>query len=119
LELPDVSRLTIDPILHSLYWSTVPAKIPSDCPKFEGKSRENPQAHVMTYHLWCSSNYWVNDSISLHLFQHTLTDAFAKWYIELPHGAFQDYNTLAMAFLTHFQFPIRYENETHFLTSLQ
>jgi hypothetical protein len=51
LELPDVSRLTNDPILHSPYWPPVPTKIPSDCPKFEGKAKEDPQAHVMTYHL--------------------------------------------------------------------
>jgi hypothetical protein len=25
-----------------------------------------------------------------------------KWYIELPRGLFNDFNTLAMAFLTHY-----------------
>jgi len=53
LELPNVSRLTNDPILHSPYWPLVPTKILGDCPKFEGKSGEDPQAHIMTYHLWC------------------------------------------------------------------
>ena len=56
LELPDISKLTNDPILHNPYWPPVPNKVPSDCPKFEGISGEDPQAHVMTYHLWCSSN---------------------------------------------------------------
>ena len=68
LELSDVSKLTNDPILHNSYWPPVPTKVPSHCPKFEGKAGEDPQTHVMTYHLWCSSNSWVDDSIHLHLF---------------------------------------------------
>ena len=119
LELPDVSKLTNDPILHNLYWPPVQTKIPGDCPKFEGKSREDPQVHVMTYHLWCSSNSWVDDSIRLCLFQRTLTGAAAKWYIELSHGIFQDFNSFAMEFLTYFQLPVRYETGTHLLTSLK
>ena len=102
LELPDVSKLTNDPILHNPYWPSVPTKVPDDCPKFECKAREDPQAHVMTYHLWCSSNSWVDDSIRLRLFQHTLIGVVAKWYIELPRGIFQDFNTLVMVFLTHY-----------------
>ena len=73
----------------------------------------------MTYHIWCSSNSWVDDSIRLRLFQRTLTGTAAKWYIELPCGIFQDFNTLSMAFLTHFQLPVRYEAGTHLLTSLK
>jgi len=119
LELPDVSKLTNDPILHNPYWPPVPTKVPGDCPKFEGKAGEDPQAHVMTYHLWCSSNSWVDDSIRLRLFQRMLTGVATKWYIELPRGIFQDFNTLAMAFLTHFQLPVRYEAATHLLTSLK
>ena len=119
LELPDVSKLKNDPILHNPYWPPVPTKVPGDCPKFEGKSGEDPQAHVMTYHLWCSSNSWIDDLIGLRLFQRTLTGADAKWYIELPRGIFQDFNTLTMAFLTHFQLPVRYEAGMHLLTSLK
>ena len=88
LEFPDVSKLTTDLILHNPYWPLVPTKVPGDCPKFEGKAGEDPQAHVMTYHLWCSSNSWVDDSTRLCLFQRTLTGAAAKWYIELPCGIF-------------------------------
>lgn len=73
----------------------------------------------MTYHLWCSSNSWVDDSIRLRLFQRTLTGAATKWYIELSRGIFQDFNSLAMAFLTHFQLPVRYEAGMHLLTSLK
>ena len=119
LELPDVSKLTNDPILHNPYWPPVPTKIPGYCPKFDGKAGEDPQAHVMTYHLWCSSNSWLDDSIRLRLFQRTLTSSAAKWYIELNRGTFQDFNSLAMAFLTHFQLPIRYETGTHLFTSLK
>ena len=88
LELLDVSKLTNDPILYNPYWPPVPTKVLGDCPKFEGKAGEDPQSHVMTYHLWCSFNSWVDDSICLGLFQRTLTSATAKWYIELPHGIF-------------------------------
>lgn len=119
LELSDIYKLTNDLILHNPYWPLVPTKVPGDCPKFEGKAGEDPQAHVMTYHLWCSTNSWVYDSICLHLFQHTITSAATKWYIELSRGIFQDFNTLAMAFLTHFQLPVRYESGMHLLTSLK
>ena len=68
LELLDVSKLTNYLILHNPYWPPVPTKVPGDCPKFKGKAGEDPQAHVMTYHLWCSSNSWVDDSIRLRLF---------------------------------------------------
>jgi hypothetical protein len=42
-----------------------------------------------------------------------------KWYIELPRGFFTDFNTLAMAFLTHYQLPIRYEMGTKILSSFK
>lgn len=119
LELLDVSKLTNDPILHNPYWPSVPTKIPSDCPKFDGKVGEDPQAHIMTYHLWCPSNSWLDDSIWLRLLQQNLTGSTAKWYIELARGSFQDFNSLATTFLTHFQLPIRYEMGTHLLTSLK
>jgi len=44
LELPYVSRLMNDPIIHSPYYPLVPSKIPSDFLKFEGKVKEDPQA---------------------------------------------------------------------------
>ena len=73
----------------------------------------------MTYHLWCSSNSWVDDSIRILLFLRTLTGVAAKWYIELSHGIFQDFNSLAIKFLTDFQLPIHYETGMHLLTSLK
>jgi hypothetical protein len=37
LDLPDLSRILNDPILHSPHWPVIPAKLPSDIPKFDGK----------------------------------------------------------------------------------
>jgi hypothetical protein len=58
-----------DPIFHSPVWPTIPAKLPSDIPKFDEKFGEDPNNHVMTFHLWCSSNSLMDDSIRLSLFQ--------------------------------------------------
>ena len=58
-------------------------------------------------------------SIRLCLSQQTLTSAPTKWYIELPRSNYRDFNSLAMAFLTHFQLPVHYETGTYLLTSLK
>ena len=73
----------------------------------------------MTYHLWCPSNSWVEDFVRLRIFHQTLMGAVVKWYIKLPRGAYQDFNSLAMEFLTHLQLPVHYEIGTHLLTSLK
>jgi hypothetical protein len=114
-----LSRLTNDPISHSPVWPVIPAKLPSDILKFDGKSGEDPNNHVMTFHLWCSSNSLMDDSVHLHLFQRTLIGSAAKWYVELPHASFHDSNSLTMSFLTHFQLPIHYDTGTELLTSLR
>ena len=101
-DLPDLTRLMNDPIYYHSYWPPMPHNFPSDIPKFEGKSGEDPSNHVMTYHLWCASNSLIDDSIRIRLFQRTLIGLAAKWYIELPRGSFTNFNTLAIAFLTHF-----------------
>lgn len=80
----------------------MPNNFPSDISKFEGKSGEDPANHVMNYHLWCPSNSLINELIQLILFQRTLIGLEAKWYIELPRGTFNNFNTFATAFLTHF-----------------
>jgi hypothetical protein len=113
-----LSRLTNDLIFHSPVWIVIPAKIPSNIPKFDRKSGEGPNNHVMTFHLWCSSKFLMDDSIHLRLLQRTLMGSATKWYIELPHASFHDFNSLAMSFLTHFQIPIRYEIGIEHLTSL-
>ena len=60
----------------------------------------------------------MDDSIWLCIFQRTLIGSTTKWNIEIQHGTFQDFNSLAMDFLTHFQLPICYEMGTELLTSL-
>jgi len=119
LDLPDLTRLTNDPINYLPFWPPMPSKLPSDIPKFEGKSGEDPSNHVMTYHLWCASNSISDDSIRLRLFQRTLIGLAAKWYIELPRASFYNFSQLATSFLTHFQLPVRYDNGTELLTSLK
>jgi hypothetical protein len=68
----------------------MPSKLPSDIPKFDGNPGEDPSTHIMTYHLWCSSNSLMDDSVRLHLFQRSLTGAVTtKWYIELKRWFFK------------------------------
>jgi hypothetical protein len=81
LDLPDLSRILNDPILHSPYWSVILTKLLSKIPKFYSRSGEDPNNHVMNFHLWCSSNSLMDESIRLRLFQQTLTGSTAKWYI--------------------------------------
>jgi hypothetical protein len=119
LDFPDLTRILNDPIRHSPQWPAIPTKLPSDIPKFDGKAGEDPNNHVMTFHLWCSSNSLMDDSIHLRLFQRTLTGSIAKWYIELPRGFFYDFNTLAMDFVTHYQLSIRYDTGTEILNSFK
>ena len=51
LDLPDLSRLTNDPLFHSPVWPVIPAKLPSNILKLDGKSSKDPNNHVMTFHL--------------------------------------------------------------------
>jgi hypothetical protein len=106
LNIPDLTKLTNDPILHDATWPAMPTKLPSDIPKFEGKAGDDPANHVMTFHLWCSSNSIMEDSIRLRLFQCTLTGPSAKWYVEEKSGSHTTFESLAKAFLTFFQLPI-------------
>ena len=119
LNLPDLSRLTNDPVSYDPAWPTVPAKLPSDILKFEGKLGEDLSEHVTTFHLWCSSNSLHEDSIRLRLFQRTLTGPAMKWYIEIPRGEFIVFDDLAMTFLNHFQLPVRYDVGTKLLSTFQ
>jgi hypothetical protein len=47
LDLPNFSCLTNDPIQHAPFWLAIPAKLPSDIPKFNGKPGEDPNHHVI------------------------------------------------------------------------
>ena len=102
LELPDLNRLTNDPIAYTPWWPAIPHKILLDIPKFNGILGEDPSNHVMTFHLLCSSNTLNNDLIRLHLFQRMLTSPTVKWYIELPRASFDNFSAIATTFLTHF-----------------
>jgi hypothetical protein len=94
-------------------------KFPSDIMKFKGKPGEDPGDHVMTFHLWCSSNALRDDSIQLRLFQHTLIGGAAKWYIELYLSIYSYFSDLAMVFLNHFQLLVRYDVDTKLLANFE
>jgi hypothetical protein len=49
LDLSDLSHLTNDPIQHAPFWPAIPAKLPSDIPKFDEKLGEDPNNHVMNF----------------------------------------------------------------------
>ena len=94
----------------------MPTKLPLDIPKFEGKQAKDPGNHVMTFHLWCSSNIIVDNTIRLRLFQRTLTEIAAKWYVEKPSATNGTFSALATAFVTYFQLPIHHDFGMEFLT---
>jgi hypothetical protein len=119
LNLPDLSKLMNDLVSHDPTWPPVPTKLPSDIPKFEGKNGEDPGDHVTTFHLWCSSNSLNHDSIRLRLFQCTLIGVASQWYIELPRGTYGSFHQLVLAFLNHFQLPIRYDVGLELLSTLR
>ena len=119
LNILDLTKLTNDPILHDATWPAMPTKLPSDIPKFEGKTGDDPANHVMTFHLWCSFNSIIDDSVRLRLFQRTLTDPSAKWYVEEKSGSHTTFESLAKAFLTFFQLPIRHDNGLELLSNFK
>ena len=92
LELPYLSKVTNDPIRHYFSRLPIPIKIPTNIPKFDGKTGEDPANHITTYHLWCVSNSFLDDSIKLRLFPRTLTSNKAKWFIELSDASFLIFN---------------------------
>jgi hypothetical protein len=119
LNFLDLAKLMNDPMSHNPTWPLVPTKIPSYIPNFEGKNGEDPGNHVTTFHLWFSSNSLNDESIRLRLFQCTLIGVSAKWYIELPKGAYGTFSQFLMVFLNHFQLPIRYDVGLELLSTLR
>jgi hypothetical protein len=69
LNLSNLTHLMNGPITHHPDWPPIPTNSPSDIPKFEGKSKEDPLNHEITFHLWCSSNSLMENRMCLHLFQ--------------------------------------------------
>jgi hypothetical protein len=118
LNLPDLSKLMNDLVSCDPTWPPVPTKLPSYIPKFEGENGEDPGEHVTTFHLWCSSNSMNHGSIRLRLFQCTLIGFSLQWYIELPRREYGSFNQFVVAFVNHFQFPIRYDVGLEILLTL-
>jgi hypothetical protein len=94
-------------------------KFPLDIPKFEANPNEDPGDHVTTFHLWYSSNSLKDDFVQLHLFQRTLTGSAMKWYIEIDRSRYSSFSELEMAFLNHFQLPMRYDVGTKLLSNFE
>jgi hypothetical protein len=94
----------------------MPTKLPSDIPKFEGKSGEDPANHVMTFHLWFSSNNIMDESIRLRLFQCTLTGPSTKWYVDEKSGSHVTFESLAKSFLAFFQLPVHHDTGLEILS---
>lgn len=63
LDIPDLNKLTNDPIFHNLLWPPIPQKICTYILKYKGKQGEHQGINITTYHLWCVSNSMVDDSI--------------------------------------------------------
>jgi hypothetical protein len=116
LNILDLTKLMNDPILHDATWPNMPTKLPPDIPKFEGKQGEDLTNHVMTFHLWCSSNNIMDDSIDLRLFQRTLTGSSAKWYVDEKSGSHVTFESLAKAFFSFFQLPVRHDTGLEILS---
>jgi hypothetical protein len=98
LNLPYFSRLMNDPVHHDPSWLPIPTNIPSNIPKFEGKTSEDPSDHVTTFRIWCSSNSLNDDSIHLRLFQRTLTGVSTKWYIGIPGGTYRNWFVMMLTY---------------------
>jgi hypothetical protein len=88
-------------------------------PSLKEKQGEDPANHIMTFHLWCSSNNIMDDSIRLRLFQRTLTGPSTKWYVEEKSGSHVTFESLAKAFLTFFQLPIHHDNGLELLSEFK
>jgi len=118
LNLSDLSKIMNDLVSHDSTWPPIPTNISSDIPKFEGKNGEDTGDHVTTFHLWCSSNSLNHDSIRLRLFQCAIIGIASQWYIEIPRGTYGSFQQLVLAFLNHFQLPIRYDASLEILSTL-
>jgi len=97
----------------------MPTKLPLDIPKFEGKAGDDPANHVMTFHLWFSSNNIMDDSVWLSLFQRTLTGPSTKWYVDEKSRSHVTFESLAKEFFTFFQLLIFHDNGLELLSEFK
>ena len=51
LNFPSLSRLMNNLVCHDPEWPLVPARLPSNVLKFEGRNDKDPCDHVMDFHL--------------------------------------------------------------------
>jgi hypothetical protein len=109
LNIPDLTKLMNDPILHDATWPNMPTKFPLDILKFEGKLGEDLGNHFMTFHSCFSSNNIMYDSIHLSLFQQTLMGSLSKWYVDEESGSHVTFESLAKVFLSFFQLPVQHD----------
>jgi hypothetical protein len=119
LNILDLRNLTNDPILHDPTWPAMPTKLPLNIPKFEGKVGEDPANHVMTFHLWFSSNNIMDYSVQLSLFEHTLTAPSTKWYVDEKSRSHVTFESLAKTFWTLFQLPLCHDNGLELLSEFK
>jgi hypothetical protein len=103
LDILDLTKITNNPILHDPTWPNMPTNLPSDIPKFEGKPGEDPTNHIMSFHLWCSSNSIMEYYVHLRLFQITLTGPSVKWYVDKKVGSHSTFESFVKVFLSFFQ----------------
>jgi hypothetical protein len=86
--MPYFSKLINEPMCRNPSWPPIPKNIPSDIPKYEGKTGEDLGDYITTFHLWCLSNCLNDDSICFKIFECTLMGVTTKWYIEIPGGTY-------------------------------
>jgi hypothetical protein len=94
-------------------------KFPLEIPKFKENLAEDSSDHVTTFHIWCSSNSLKDDSIQLCLFQFTLTESAAKWYIEIDCSRYSSFGEFEIPLLNHFRLSMRYDAGTELLANLE
>jgi hypothetical protein len=119
LNIPDLTKLINDPILHDPTWPAMPTKLPSDIPKFEGKMGDDLDNHIMTFHLWFFSNNIMDESIRFILFHHTLTNPASKWYVEEKYGSHVTFESLAKEFSIFFHISIHHDNGLELLSEFK
>lgn len=106
LNFPYLKKLINHTISHDDNWLDMPTKLLFDIPKFEGKANDDPTNHVMSFHLWYSSNKIIQDSIHLFLFQPNLMGPTSEWYVEKLIRTYITFEGLAKIFLSFFQLPM-------------
>jgi len=80
----------------------IPTKLPSHIPKFENNIQEDPKNTFSSFHMWYSSNSFIEDNICLRRFQHMLTGATAQSYVDQQHASNSTFVILPKYFLSYF-----------------